>query len=147
MAIVLGQPGAPSLPSAADVQRLFQNPPDDSRIMMRWWWFGPSATRAEIDRELRAMKAGGLGGFEIAAVYPLALDDQTTGFHNYPFLSREHLDAIAYTARRARELGLRMDVTLGSGWSYGGPYITPDLAARRIRSERREIAPSVTRVT
>src|SRR5262245_12458480 len=25
-----------------DLQRSFLNPPDDSRIMMRWWWFGPA---------------------------------------------------------------------------------------------------------
>ena len=30
-----------------------------------------------------------------------------------------------------------------SGWSYGGPYVTPDLAAARLRVDRREIAPSV----
>jgi hypothetical protein len=39
-----------------------------------------------------------------------------------------------------------MDVTIGSGWSYGGPYITPDLAAARLRSERREITPDRTSV-
>src|SRR5207249_11589955 len=48
---------------------------------------------------------------------------------------------VALTSRKARELGLRMDGTIGSGWSYGGPYITPDLAATRLRSDRREIAP------
>ena len=39
-----------------------------------------------------------------------------------------------------------MDVTIGSGWSYGGPYITPDLAAARLRSDRREITPDRTSV-
>jgi hypothetical protein len=32
--------------------------------MMRWWWFGPAVTRAELEREMRAMKDGGIGGFE-----------------------------------------------------------------------------------
>src|SRR5262249_12397164 len=45
-----------------------------------------------------------------------------------------------------RELGLRMDVTLGSGWPFGGPYITPALASTRLRSERREIASGVTSI-
>jgi hypothetical protein len=40
-----------------------------------------------------------------------------------------------------------MDLTIGSGWSFGGPYITPALAASRLRSERREIAPGVTSIT
>ena len=138
----------PDLNSAgiAEVQRLFAEPPADSRIMMRWWWFGPSATREELDAEMRHMKDGGIGGFEVATVYPLAVDNPASGFHNYPYLSAEFLDRIAFTSRRARELGLRMDLTIGSGWSYGGPYITPDLAAMRLRSERREIAPGVTSI-
>src|SRR5437773_2745329 len=131
---------------AMSLEQLFQTPPDDSRIMMRWWWFGPSVTRDELESEMRRMKEGGIGGFEIATVYPMAVDDATHGIHNYPYLSPEYLDAIGFTARKARELGLRMDVTLGSGWSFGGPYITPDLAAARLRSDRREIAPDVTRI-
>jgi alpha-L-rhamnosidase len=134
----------PNNASVSEIARLFLDPPADSRIMMRWWWFGPSATRDELDAEMRHMKDGGIGGFEVATVYPLAVDDPASGFHNYPYLSAEFLDKIAYTSRRARELGLRMDLTIGSGWSYGGPYITPNLAATRIRSERREIAPGVT---
>jgi len=130
-----------------EIQRLFSEPPADSRIMMRWWWFGPSATREELDAEMRHMKDGGIGGFEIATVYPLAVDDPSTGFHNYPYLSNEFLDRIAFASRRARELGLRMDLTIGSGWSFGGPHIAPALAASRLRSDRREIAPGVTSLT
>jgi hypothetical protein len=142
-AIALIQGGAQAGAGIDEVRHLFAEPPADSRIMMRWWWFGPSQTREELDAEMRHMKEGGIGGFEVAAVYPLAVDDPASGFHNYPYLSAEFLDRIAYTSRRARELGLRMDLTIGSGWSYGGPYITPGLAATRLRSERREIAPDV----
>jgi hypothetical protein len=31
----------------------FRNPPSDSRIMVRWWWFGPSVEKTELERELR----------------------------------------------------------------------------------------------
>jgi len=145
-ALALTQAGAPGAAGIDGVERLFNEPPAESRIMMRWWWFGPSQTREELDIEMRRMKEGGIGGFEVAAVYPLAVDDAASGFHNYPYLSAEFLDRIAFTSRRARELGLRMDLTIGSGWSYGGPYITPGLAATRLRSERREIAPGVTSI-
>src|ERR1039457_3242788 len=70
---------------AGDVAALheaFAHPPDDSRIMMRWWWFGPAVTKPELKRELEQMKAAGIGGVEIATLYPLALDDSTTGFRN-----------------------------------------------------------------
>jgi hypothetical protein len=114
--------------------------------MVRWWWFGPSVTREEIEAEMRRMKEGGFGGFELAVVYPMALDDPAAGLVNERYLSPGFLDKVSFAARKARELGLRVDVTIGSGWSYGGPYITPDLAAARLRSERREITPDRTSV-
>ena len=40
----------------ATLRRAFDAPPDDARIMMRWWWFGPQVTDEELGRELQAMK-------------------------------------------------------------------------------------------
>jgi len=141
----LGLLGAAPAPLAASglavARQSFVSPPPESRPMMRWWWFGPAVTREEISAEMRRMKEGGLGGFELAVVYPMALDDPASGLRNERYLSPEFLDKVSFAARTARELGLRMDVTIGSGWSYGGPYITPELAAARLRSERREITP------
>src|SRR5438046_120806 len=108
--------------SISDLRKSFENPPDDCRIMMRWWWFGPAVTKPELQRELEQMKAEGIGGVEIATLYPLALDDSRTGFHNLPFLSDEHIEAIRFAATSARKLGLRVDITLGSGWPFGGPH-------------------------
>ncbi|PYQ05887.1 MAG: glycoside hydrolase [Acidobacteria bacterium] len=142
--VAFAQGGA--APGVEDVQRLFAKPPDDSRVLMRWWWFGPAVTTGEIEAEMRQMKAGGIGGFELAVVYPMALDDPARGLRNERYLSPGFLDKVAFTSRKARELGLRMDVTIGSGWSFGGPYITPDLAATRLRSDRREITPDRTSV-
>ena len=142
--VAFAQGGA--APGVEDVQRLFAKPPDDSRVLMRWWWFGPAVTTREIEAEMRQMKAGGIGGFELAVVYPMALDDPARGLRNERYLSPGFLDKVAFTSRKARELGLRMDVTIGSGWSFGGPYITPDLAATRLRSDRREITPDRTSV-
>lgn len=109
-----------------------ETPDPAARPMMRWWWFGPDVEDAEIDRELRAMAAAGLGGAEIAFVYPLR-----EGAPDY--LSGEVLAHVRYAAETARDLGLRLDVTLGSGWSYGGAHIGLEHAARRVRSERRDL--------
>lgn len=84
--------------------------------MVRWWWFGPAVTKLEIQRELEQMKEAGIGGVEIAMLYPLALDDARAGFRNLPFLSDQHIEALRFAAEEARKLGLRVDITLGSGW-------------------------------
>jgi alpha-L-rhamnosidase len=126
------------------LHRGFQNPPDSSRIMMRWWWFGPAATKTELTREMEQMKAAGIGGVEIATLYPLALDDPQTGFRNTPFLSEEHLDALRFAVKEARRLGLRVDVTLGSGWPFGGPHIPVTEAAGKLRVESRRVESGAT---
>src|SRR5580692_3723525 len=117
------------------LEKSFANPPDDCRIMMRWWWFGPAVTKPELQRELEQMKAAGIGGVEVATLYPQALDDPSTGFHNLPFLSDEYIDALRFASTQASKLGLRMDVTLGSGWPFGGPTIPITQAAGELRVE------------
>jgi hypothetical protein len=118
--------------TAAEVRRGFEKPPDDARMMMRWWWFGPAATKPELEREMRAMKAGGIGGFEVQPVYPLEVEG------NYPYLSEKFLDVVRFTGEKARELGLRFDLTLCSGWPYGGPYVGLDTASARLRVTKTE---------
>src|SRR5258708_39370375 len=61
------QQQAPATGDAAvtALHEAFAHPPDDSRIMMRWWWFGPAVTKVELKRELEQMKAAGIGGVEI----------------------------------------------------------------------------------
>ena len=103
--------------------------------MMRWWWFGPAVTKSELEREMRLMKEGGIGGFEVQPVYPVVLDSEAAGIKTLPFLSDEFIDALRFTAEKARELGLRFDLTLGSGWPFGGPTVAIDHAAGRLRYE------------
>ena len=127
---------AAQLATIADLQRAFERPPDDARIMMRWWWFGAAVSKPELERELRAMKEGGIGGVEVQPVYPLALDDPERGFRNLAYLSDDFIDALRFAAQKARELGLRIDITLGSGWPYGGPHVPITEGAGRLRCDR-----------
>lgn len=133
--------------SLAEMQRQFQTPPDDTRIMMRWWWFGPSVTKPQLERELRLMKEAGIGGVEIQPVYPLALDNEATGIKNLSFLSPEFLDALKFANEKARELGLRVDLTLGSGWPFGGPSVPLTQAAGKLRVYRVRVPAGEQRAT
>jgi hypothetical protein len=127
----------PPQPGAIEKLRsTFAHPPDDCRIMMRWWWFGPAVDKSELERELRAMKDGGIGGVEIQPVYPVTVDDPARGLANLPYLSDGFLNAVRFVNDKARELGLRVDITLGSGWPYGGPHTPIDLASAKLRVER-----------
>jgi hypothetical protein len=123
----------------SDVAARLASPPDDAKPMMRWWWFGPSVVKPELEREILAMKAGGFGGFEIQPVYPMELDDPARGVKNVPYLSPEFLDAVSFANRTARANGLRVDMTLASGWPYGGPHVSVLDAASRLRMASAEL--------
>lgn len=110
----------------------FTNPPAECRPLTRWWWFGPDVDRGELTRQLDAMRQAGLGGVEVAVVYPLTESPDQ-------YLSESFLADLRFAAEEAHRLGLRFDLTVGSGWPYGGPHVTPELAARRLHWERREI--------
>jgi hypothetical protein len=131
----------PSPDSLAAIRRGFATPPMDARPMMRWWWFGPAVEKDELARELRTMKAGGIGGVEVQPVYALELDDPQKGFRNLPFLSKDFLDMVSFTAQTAHDLDLRLNFTLSSGWPYGGAYVPVSDAAGQLRIVTDDVPP------
>lgn len=103
----------------------WQNPPVQLRPMMRWWWPGNAVETAELLRELRSLYDAGYGGVEIQTL-TIGLSQQhlqdneaaiyTVGTDSF----FEHLKAVF---RLAGELDMTVDLTLGSGWSSGGPFM------------------------
>jgi alpha-L-rhamnosidase len=117
----------------------FADPPRRAAPGMRWWWFGPSVIRPELERELRVVADAGLSGVEVAFVYPLG--EATTAFCSETFL-----EDLRFAAELAHRLGLRFELTLGSGWSFGGPHISTELAARQLHWEQRQIGSEALQV-
>ncbi len=119
--------------SFSNLREGFAKPPDSAKPMVRWWWFGIAVAKPEILRELQQMKADGIGGAELAFEYPQVLNDPAKGLVNQSFMSPGMLDDVAYAQLEANKLGLRIDVTLGSGWPYGGPATPRTEAAGCLR--------------
>jgi hypothetical protein len=99
---------------------------------MRWWWLGPDVEHRDLERQLRAMAEAGVGGVEVAYVYPL-------GPVRHPFLSPGFLAALRFAAETAESLGLRFDLTLCSGWPFGGPHVSPENVSRGVVWDVREV--------
>jgi hypothetical protein len=132
--------GAAPAGEAAKLKDLFLHPPQSSQPMTRWWWFGGAATPEEITRELTLMSESGLRGVELQPVYPLEVDDPKRGIRNIRYFSSEWYELLRHTVRETRRLGMQFDLTLGSGWPCGGPFIPIELAARRARALIQETA-------
>ncbi len=129
-----------SVPPLAALRSGFKTPTPEARPMMRWWWFGPDVEQPELERELRAIAAAGFGGVEVSYVYPLSEV-------KHPLLSSGFGERLRFAAELAHELGLRFDLTLGSGWSFGGPHIGSENAARRLEWDFREVGGTALEVS
>jgi hypothetical protein len=127
-------PDAISNSAALDgLRKAFLTPPQSAKPLTRWFWFGGAITPEEITRELTFMRDAGIGGVELQPLYPLEVDDPQRGIRNIRYFSPEWFDLLRHTVKETKRLGLQFDLTLGSGWPYGGPFIPEALAARRLR--------------
>jgi hypothetical protein len=67
------------------------------------------------------------------------VDDPARGVRNIRYFSEEWYALLRHTVREGRRLGLAVDLTLGSGWPYGGPFVPTALSARRLAVFTRDV--------
>ena len=95
----------------------------------RWWWLGSGVDKENLTRELEAFAKAGMGGVEICPIYGAkGAEDRFIDF-----LSPQWMEMLAHTTREAKRLGLGVDMTTGTGWPFGGPMVTPDMASRGLQ--------------
>ena len=101
-----------------------------------WWWMGSAANKQDITAQLEGFKKAGLGGVHIIPIYGVK------GYEKQflPFLSQDWLAMMQHTVREGERLGLGVDMTTGTGWPFGGPTVTPDIAARTMTVKDQKIA-------
>jgi hypothetical protein len=126
----------PADASAAATPREFAEIPNQYRMRMHWYIFGPAWEAAECERQLRRMADQHIGGVLVFPTYPIALDDPARGIRNVLFLSPEFLGVLRSVCESAHRLGLTVDIVLGTGWPYGGPSVSLADGAKAIRLRR-----------
>lgn len=119
----------------ADWGASFADPPRSYDMGVYWWWFGPAVTKPEVTRELEVMRAAHISNVLIFPIYPISLDDPSKGIRNLKYLSPEFLDVLGHAAREAKRLGITVDLLMGTGWPFGGPSITLETSAKKLRVE------------
>lgn len=103
----------------------FQTPPALYRPWTRWWWPGGDVDRDELLREVRLLADICFGGVEIqpftAGINPETLKDQTAAIYDYD--SPAYYQKLLVVLEEAQKQGIQVDLTMGSGWPAGGPFV------------------------
>ena len=105
--------------------------------IIRWWWPGNAVNIDQLEKELNIFKVAGFSGVEIQTL--------TIGLSNAHLKKNEQnifkvgdasfFSNLKYVFSKAKELELDVDLTLGSGWSSGGPFIKNFPAQQLVKSE------------
>ncbi len=100
----------------------------ESKPWTRWWWMGSAVDQENITSLMEQYADAGFGGLEIAPIYGVRGREE----QYLDFLSPEWMDALKTSVSEAERHGMGLDMTVGTGWPFGGPQITPEHAASRL---------------
>ena len=116
--------------AADELAANFASPPNESKPWCYWWWLNGAASKEGITRDFEAMRKQGISG-------ALLFDAGEAGAEaprGPKFMSAEWRDLYQHAVREADRCGIVLGVNLCSGWNAGGPWVTPEHAAKRLIS-------------
>ena len=113
------------------------NPNDRYFPILRWWWPGNAVEKSQIQTELKKFKQAKFSSIELQTLTIGMPKKYLTQNENKIFQVGEKpfFDNLKYLFSEASALKLNVDLTLGSGWSSGGPFIEDFPAQQLINSE------------
>jgi hypothetical protein len=93
-----------------------------------WWWHGSAVDETNIAHELQCFHDAGLGGVQITSIYGV----KGAEARDIPYLTPAWLAMMGYTVDEAKKFGMGVDMTLGSGWCFGGPTVSDEDANANV---------------
>jgi len=102
---------------------------------VRWWWLGSAVDAAGLDHNLTEFARKGIGGVEITPIYGVRGNEA----NDLAYLSPAWMEAYRHTVAKAADLGLQVDMNNGTGWPFGGPWVTTDCSAQKYIIETRDL--------
>ncbi|MDX9755685.1 MAG: glycosyl hydrolase, partial [bacterium] len=119
-------------PASQPIDQSFTTPPREFGVRCWWWWLNGNVTKEAITRDLEEMIAKGFSG---AMIFDAGGAEQR-GNSQVPagptFASPAWVELYLHALNEAQRLGLEMGLSIQSGWNLGGPFVTPDFAAKQI---------------
>lgn len=94
----------------------------------RWWWQGSAVDKQGLTAAMQLYQQAGLGGLEITPIYGVkGAEDKFIDF-----LSPRWVEMLQHTLTEAKRLSLGIDMATGTGWPFGGPWVTETDACKYI---------------
>ena len=98
----------------------------ESKPWTYWWWMGSAVTPEGITSQLEAFRQAGLGGVHIIPVYGVKGEEDRF----IPFLSHRWMEMYQHTLTEAARLDMGVDMSTGTGWPFGGPWVRTEDASK-----------------
>ena len=124
------------------------NPEQKFFPTVRWWWPGNAVNKMQIEKELRAFKKAKFSSVELQTL-TIGLPEKHLKKNEEQIFSvgeREYFENIKHMFSVAKDLDINIDLTLGSGWSSGGPFIKDFPEKQLIKSEVEIMGPAKIKI-
>ena len=102
-----------------------------TRDMRPWcynWWMGSAVDAKGLEAQADALAKAGFGGFHAIPIY--GAKGWEAKYRE--FLSPDWMSAFADAVRIGNSRDLGVDLTMGSGWCFGGPQLKPEEGCWRL---------------
>lgn len=116
------------------------SPPKQFRPMIRWWWPGGNVTDRGITAELGLLEELGFGGVEIQP-FTFGLPAEESAVPTVRSVGNSTFVAMLnHTFAEARRRGMRVDLTMSSGWGLGGPHECAECGEHQLLMTETDVA-------
>ncbi len=115
-------------PSGKEVHTGWPSITRETKPWTRWWWQGSALTKEGITAEMEAYHDAGIGGLEITPIYGVYGEED----HFIDYLSPQWMELLMHVLKEAERLDMAIDMATGTGWPFGGPWVTNEDACKEL---------------
>ena len=127
--LILAALGLLSAPAVFAQGTDWYTPTNENKPFVRWWWLGSAVDKEGLTYNLEEFAKAGIGGYEVTPIYGV----QGNEANDIDYLSPKWMEMYKWLVSESARLGLECDLNNGTGWPFGGPQITPELAAQKMQ--------------
>lgn len=95
----------------------------------RWWWMGSAVDKSNLTYNLEEYARAGLGAVEITPIYGVKGNDS----NEIDYLSPKWMEMLSHVESEGKRLGIEVGMATGTGWPFGGPWVSKADAATKAK--------------